>query len=213
MTARPRGARRGARGPGGFTLVEVLVALGIIVVLAGLAVPAVSAVRRRAQVRETGAFLERVKLALASYRNDWGDAPSSRPARVGVPGNGENDGVEALLQALMRRDKGGPYLLDLDPKWLTNADGDRAPGDPPRSELTTRELQELADAWGNPLVYWHNADYDRAAVATLPAGPMGVEAAKSPDTGTYLGLTTWQLWSAGPDGKPGTDDDLRVWGE
>ena len=199
----------------GFTLIELLVAIGIIVILVGISFPAISAVRRRAQVRETDALLQRVKLALATYAQDFGDYPPSAPKRLGLKGNGQNDGCELMLRALSTKAKSGPYL-QLDDKQMGNADSDRLPTDkdPFGSTFLNRELLEIFDSWQNPVLYLHNADYDKGGAATLQVGGVAqVAAGKSEQTGQFLGLLTFQLWSAGPDGAAGTEDDLRLWGE
>lgn len=204
-----------ARGRRGFTLIELLVAIGVIVALVGLSFPAISAVRTRSQVRETDAVLQRIKLALATYAQDFGDYPPSGVKRVGLKGNGQNDGCELMLRALSTKAKSGPYI-QLDDKQLGNTDQDRLPTDkdPFGSTFMNRELLEVLDSWQNPVVYLHNADYDKGGAATLQQGGLAqVPAGKSEQTGQYLGLTTFQLWSAGPDGAVGTDDDLRLWGE
>lgn len=204
-----------ARGRRGFTLIELLVAIGVIVVLVGLSFPAISAVRKRSQVRETDAVLQRIKLALATYAQDFGDYPPSAVKKVGLKGNGQNDGVELMLRALSTKAKSGPYI-QLDDRQMGNADQDRLPTDkdPFGSTFLNRELLEVLDSWQNPVVYLHNADYDKGGAATLQAGGLAqVPAGKSEQTGQYLGLTTFQLWSAGPDGAANTEDDLRLWGE
>lgn len=204
------------RSRAGFTLVELLVVIGVIALLAALSIPAISAVRRRSQTRETQAFLERVKLALASYENEFGDYPPSSIRRSGFPrGNGQNDGVELLVRCLSTSAKTGPFM-QFDDKELGNTDGDRLPSDacPARSTFKVRDLLELLDSWQNPIVYLHNAEYDAGGNALLtPGGLTPVPAGKSAETGQYLGLTTYQLWSAGPDQAAGTDDDIRVFGE
>lgn len=213
---RPR-ARSAGRAParGGFTLIEILVAVAVVTVLLAISFPAVSAVRRRSQTRETEAVLQRVKLALATYQADFGDYPPSSPRRLGLRGNGQNDGVELMLRCLSTRAKGGPYL-EVEDRQLGNTDDDRLPSDqdPTQSTFQTRDLLELLDSWSNPVLYLHNADYDAGGAATLQqGGSTQVTAARSEQTGQYLGFKTFQLWSAGPDGLPDTNDDIRLWGE
>jgi prepilin-type N-terminal cleavage/methylation domain-containing protein len=199
----------------GFTLVELLVVIGVIAVLTALSFPAISAVRRKSQVNETTATLERIKLALATYQNDFGDYPPSSGRRLGLRLNGQNDGAELMLRCLSTRARSGPYV-QLDDRLLGNTDDDRLPSDqdPTQSTFGTRDLLEPLDAWQNPVVYVHNADYDAGGAAVLQQGGLTpVPAGKSPETRQYYGLTTFQLWSAGPDGAAGTDDDIRLWGE
>lgn len=199
----------------GFTLVELLVVIAVIAVLTGLALPAISAVRTRSQVRETEATLDRIKLALATYQNDFGDYPPSIGRPLGLQLNGSNDGAELMLRCLSTRARSGPYL-QLDDRMLGNTDGDRlrSGADPTRSSFGTPDLLEPLDSWQNPIVYIHNTQYDAGGNAVLREGGLAaVPASKSPETKQYHGLTTFQLWSAGPDGQAGTDDDIRRWGE
>jgi len=202
------------RPRGGFTLLEMLIVIAIIAVLAGITIPAVSAVRRRSQVNETKARMSRIGLALENYSNDFGDFPPSSLAELGVRGNGVNDGVEAMLRCLTTEAMNGPYL-ELKDEELVNTDADQLPAgrNPTRSIYTAPHLHEVGDSWGNPIVYLHNKDYDEPAAASLMTGEVKVEAGKSEKTGQYQALTTFQLWSAGPDGQAGTEDDVVSWSD
>ena len=55
---------------GGFTLIEVLLVIGIIAVLAALLIPAVGLVRTRAKITETKQTLREVQTAFDLYRNE-----------------------------------------------------------------------------------------------------------------------------------------------
>ena len=199
-----------------FTLIELLVVIGVIAILAGIAIPALSGVRTRSQVQATEALLQRLKLAIESYSDAFGDYPPSTFRGAGLRGsNGENDGAEVLVRCLTSQAKGGPFV-ELRDEELCNTDGDALTSDanPTRSTFATRDLLEPADVWGNPLAYIHNAEYDRGATARLVLGGTApVSAARSEKTQQLVGLNSFQLWSAGPDGVAGTEDDIRVWGE
>jgi type II secretory pathway pseudopilin PulG len=77
---------RGSSRRAAFTLVELLVVIGIIVLLIGILLPVVSAVRRSAEKNATRLDLQTIGLALESYRKDFGDYPrppdSQRKYRV-----------------------------------------------------------------------------------------------------------------------------------
>ncbi len=67
-----------ATARGGFTLIEVLVVVGIITLLAGILIPAVGLVRTRARVTETKQTLRELQTAFDLYRNE--DARRRFPA-------------------------------------------------------------------------------------------------------------------------------------
>lgn len=106
--------------------------------------------------------------------------------------------MEALVRCLSGRGPHGVYFT-FEEGRLGDVDGDGQ--------------EEAVDPWGNPLVYWHNRAYDAGAQVSLIASGEEHVAAGKDESGQFLGLTTYQLWSAGPDGQAGTDDDLRAWGD
>jgi type II secretory pathway pseudopilin PulG len=195
-----------------FTLVELLITIGVITVLVAISVPALSAVRRRSEVKETKALMARLSLALEHYADEFGDYPPSRLKKLGARGNGKNEGSECLVRCLTTQEKGGPFI-ELQDAELGNSDEDQLPSgqDPTRSTQKTRDLLEVHDRWGNPIAYTHNRDYDQGASVQLQTGVSPVQAAKSDVTGSYQALTKFQLWSAGPDGQAGTEDDVTSW--
>lgn len=200
----------------GFTLIEMLVVIAVIAILVALSIPAISAIKRRSQVKATEAFFHRLRLQIEAYANDFGDYPPSSFKKLGLrKSNKQNDGVECLLRCLTTASKGGPYV-ELKDAQMGNADGDRLvkSGNPTNSVFKTRDLLEITDQWGSPIVYIHNTDYDRGGTMTKKGGgTANVPAAKSEKTGQFQGLTSFQLFSAGPDGEVGTHDDVRAWGE
>jgi prepilin-type N-terminal cleavage/methylation domain-containing protein len=87
MTSRtPTCSRRG----GGFTLVELLVVIGIIVVLFSIATPIVMTARRNAERVRTQGDLNTIAMALEAYKADFKDYPRPvidplKPATANVP--------------------------------------------------------------------------------------------------------------------------------
>src|SRR4051812_41748516 len=97
------------RRRGGFTLIEMLVVIGIIVLLAGLTIPMVVKARRSAGRTKLASDFGTISQALEEYKNTFGDYP-----RVEQP----NTGFAVLGRALI-----GAY-----------GDGVTPPGNPPPND-------------------------------------------------------------------------------
>src|SRR5689334_3166997 len=77
--------RRQSRRGGGFTLVELLVVIGIIAILVGILIPVVSRVRTQAQVTATNARMVQISSAIQAYFMEWQAYPGSFPNSAWVP--------------------------------------------------------------------------------------------------------------------------------
>src|SRR6476646_5365944 len=108
----------------GFTLIEILVVIGIILVLAGILLPMLIKAYSYADKSKGAADLQSIALALENYRQDCGDYPrpyndttNYRGARalcqaLVAPGTAAQDGADGLgfrVRTGMGQVK-GPYL-------------------------------------------------------------------------------------------------------
>jgi prepilin-type N-terminal cleavage/methylation domain-containing protein len=88
-----------------FTLTELLVVIGIIVLLAGLAVPMVLRAYKQGNKTRTKADLNTIAIALNAYKQDFGDFPrvtdSVFPGTVPQRISGNNIGAAILCKALI----------------------------------------------------------------------------------------------------------------
>lgn len=199
-----------------FTLIELLVTMGIMMVLVGILVPGVMMARRQAKVRQAGLKIQELRMALEAYVGDFGDYPPTTLKDVGLSTNKKNDGIESLVACLATTKRSGPYLDFDDPDSLANIDGDKVV-DFNESHFSNRGAFELVDPWGNPYIYFHNRDYEGPEVANRYQfqGKKDFRAApaKSEKTGNFYGFDSFQLWSAGPNGKNenGEGDDVPSW--
>lgn len=72
---RMQNRRRSRIGPAAFTIIELLVVIGVIAVLAGLLIPMVMRSLRAADRTRTAADIQAISLALDAYHQDFGDYP------------------------------------------------------------------------------------------------------------------------------------------
>ena len=100
----------------GLTVVELLIVLGIIAILVGLLVPALSAVKKMAKETKQKAQFSTIELALATFKNDYGDYPPSNwtPAEL----TGDYCGAQKLAESLLGWD-----LLGFHPRSAWRSDG------------------------------------------------------------------------------------------
>ena len=128
----------------GFTMVELLVVLGIIALLIGLLLPALSSVRNVAKQTKQKAQFTAIELALIAFKNDHGDyPPSDRSSHVTGVAN-DYGGAQKLAEALLGWD-----LLGFHPKTAWRADGLDAAGGPGTYDpLKTRGTNTLDERKG-----------------------------------------------------------------
>lgn len=93
-----------------FTVVELLVVLGIISLLVGLLIPALSLVRNKAKEAKQLAQFNAIEMALTTFRNDHGDYPPSDWLLPPAQGS-DYCGAQKLAEALLGWD-----LLGFHPK-------------------------------------------------------------------------------------------------
>ena len=101
----------------GFTMIEMLIVLGILMLLVGLLIPALTAVKNVAKETKQKAQFSTIELALAGFKNDHGDYPPSDWALPPNPGT-NYCGSQKLAEALLGWD-----LLGFHPNSAWRADG------------------------------------------------------------------------------------------
>lgn len=134
---RPAGnARRG-----GFTLVELLVAVSIIGILAGLAIPNMKGVLLRARATQLAGDMEVVRVAVQSYQGTHHTWPPETPSGTIPPG------LVPFLPTNYSFDRDG-YQLDYENWSLPGG----LPGDPNTHTLIGVSVLVTDPALGNALV-------------------------------------------------------------
>ena len=194
---RPR--RRSVRIVRGFTLIELLVVVGIIALLAGVAIPVTIAVIRKGHETSTRTLVMGVNTAVANYEADYNRLPT--------PPSGDEDPVKTddstdLTSVLL-----GQNVADLNPKQVRYLTANLA-NKSGRAGLVSRGgAWALMDDWGHPFCVLMDADYDQ-----LLANPdaqnldQAIAEAASPDIPASVAV-----FSPGYDGDAFTRDDITSW--
>jgi prepilin-type N-terminal cleavage/methylation domain-containing protein len=225
----PRPARPDRRG---FSFVEILVVMGIIAVLVGLGLAAFKIVSGKAPEVKTRALLQKMRANCDAWRGAYKmTLPSDlqKLKLIGIPltpgkpqpPNTTNAEIESVVQCLTM--PGFDHNPDIDGD-LMNSDDDKL--DKAFAKSGQPDLYEVKDAWGNPLVYFTDADYANAEKnpPTLLCGADALANAgaavnprpwrnQNPDgsPGSFAQSGGYQLYSMGPDGIPNTEDDITAW--
>lgn len=131
----------------GFTLVEMLVVIAIILILLALMAVLIKGVRERAQYKKTVAIVNTIKMGCENYRTDERVYPPQTYSTY----NG-SQALHFLLgrernvvagtggsQTVVKRD---PYI-EFKPDWLEGQPGNNEPNPP----------KNVVDAWGNVIAY------------------------------------------------------------
>lgn len=204
LTARTRAA--------GFSLIELLAVIVIIGLLFAFLFPNLFSGKDAVQSRTTKTFLDQLTTEISSYETQKGDYPRSTfPKDLDPKPTRTNMGIEALVIALLPAD--GSYRAggSFDDR-LCNSDGDDTKTSHTRFQKS--DAFELRDAWDNPIVYLHRRDYEKGCQYLTYHDEVSawveekVTAAINPTTGSPYRPDSFQLLSAGKDGKFGTADDI-----
>ena len=210
----------------GFTLVELVVVIGIILLLLGITLSVGVAVRRSAEVRDTESALRLLDAALKEWEQSadrqlsWGedDTPVGSvydvQGAVGQPPlTREILVITELLQTISRPSAVKQIVAQIDPDFIHTYRAGQYPAwiqTPDESEMDTRFDGEITvlDAWGWPIYATHPGRVRDTNVfnidAIYPGDPDGTVHTYNEDI--YGAASNRQVCfvSDGPDGKFGT---------
>jgi len=141
----------------GFTLIEVLLVIGILLVLGTVSVVSYTRIKAGADKNNTTIMVNSTVDAVGYFHNALNRYPTEEEGLAGLLTPPEDE-----KEAQKWRDGGGPWLKD-----------GKIPEDPWGNELKYEPVEDDAGAIGEP----------------------------------------FHIWSWGPDGEDGTDDDIRSWSE
>lgn len=198
----------------GFTLVEILAVMGIIIILMALVLPTVTSSMQKANIAAAKASLEKIEMAVRNFESAFGYYPSDLSCEnLGVMKTSRNFGaVRPVLQ--------------FEKNQTVDEDGNSA---------TTHDIF-YKDPWGNRFYFVY---YDDSGVEQGDDGNKDVSnniAARFTELSNFLKSKTpdrrslildpgadnkytnkklqqgFLIWSAGPDTLNGSDDDIGNWG-
>ena len=108
----------------GFTMIELLVVIGIIMLLIGVLVPGMQMIKKQARNLRQKAVFHGIEIGIGFFRNDDGEYPPSKPK---VDGGKFVSGAQHLAEAMVGRDKQG---FEPSTKWCAPTDQAAGTGDP-----------------------------------------------------------------------------------
>jgi len=198
----------------GFTLVEILVVIGIISVLLGILVACLN--RSPGPPAGTKAQLLRLSMALQSYRNEFHAFPPDGYDEPVIASNGRQLKGSACLTYFLAwkypDGSGGFVDYDMTRRKYINAElYHEAPANNGRpfwdcnvkKELT--KSGEILDLFGNPVRY-DNCERARDGIVRYSPGIQPMAGGSDPDpreatsSGRPFSTGRYDLWSCGPDG-------------
>lgn len=177
----PRSAFRNSHSQG-FTLLEMLVVVSILMVLAGMILAGLSAAQSRAKGLRASREVKQLKTAWDTYYADYSGFPEDASGNA-FPVTESDIACIQILRGIPHADDSAAVAQyrSMNPKKIPYMDF--------HHKTTT-----FNDPWGNPYRIALDADYD--GEVTIPGGTLRQSVA---------------VWSNGPDGVPGNKDDLKSW--
>jgi len=177
----------------GFTLVEIMIVLGLITILIGIGLPTLYSLKKRAKVNKAIADIHRLEVALSNFHSEYGYYP------------------RVMLQAMKTKFGEDPWIYDFEVPHVRPAEvlvyylgckhGNYKDGRPPFDSSMTPYMEfdqkqladtdndgwwEFIDPWGNPYLY----------VGNNPHPPVGHTESDNP----WNNEAFVDIASLGPDG-------------
>jgi prepilin-type N-terminal cleavage/methylation domain-containing protein len=193
----------------GFTLVELIVAIGIMAVLAGMLMGGISVARKAVKKSQAATLLSSLELGCKVFENEWGFFPHDDVANLGVTLTEDFGGLTysnvakvranaVMMLQLLTQKKNGPYF------------------EPNEDDIVLQTVASDATTW-NSQFKDSSSDNDYAPVIIDPWGMPFVYDRNRPEgtavIGTNHNIKTVDMYSYGPNvlDEDGAEDDINNW--
>jgi prepilin-type N-terminal cleavage/methylation domain-containing protein len=184
----------------GFTLVELLIVIAIIMVLAALGFAGVQTALRKAKTVQSLNIATNLAQSIQNYYDEYGALPAVAPSNVPISTT-TGEGVNVLRVLLAQEGNGTNILntrmirfLDVKTAKARKAGLDYSGG--------ATQATGLFDAWGEPYFIVFDDDYNDEIPNPQPNG--------TADAQIIRGVKS-VIYSSGADRILGTRDDVRTW--
>ena len=185
----------------GFTLVELLVVITIIVILAGAGFSAGNSAIQKAKKTTCLAAATAIESAVNNFYTEYGSMPSDEPTDT-VFVTDEKPGID-LLKSLLGMDK---TLNPRGLKFLSAKEG-KSNKNGLIYNTSGTDVTGMFDPWGGPFNIMMDLDYDEKVIVQ----PKGAGNSAATLNGRRVAV-----WSDGADGISASGkaaDDVKTWGQ
>jgi len=221
MRENPKFEFRNSKPRGGFTLIELVVVITVIVILMALLFPAFKGVQDQAKRTQAKNDITQVVTAINSYYTEYGKMPVDGTKQgfdtlLGDPGGSyDNHIIFDVLRAISDSDWNSGNVLN--PKQIIFFNGANVKdGTNPRSGIATQDAtvngvtikkDAFVDPWGGEYLVSVDADYDGWTQDFIPYSDL-TYTSKTGGSGTHPAVQATATSSSwGKDAKLGTNGD------
>jgi prepilin-type N-terminal cleavage/methylation domain-containing protein len=187
--------RQSRRLSSGFTLVELLVVVSIIIVLAAMSFGAIGIATKRQKAVTTLNDIQGLSSAMEAFYNEYSRMPSVGSGDQ-ITAEGEA-GAKLLTILLGKEDTSGEMQNPRQLTFLTaKISSNKKKGGLVYS--SGNQVEGMYDAWGRPLNIRFDDDFDGEIQDPIKQG-------------NIVRQKKVIIWSFGADGKFGDDDEVKSW--
>ena len=182
----------------GFTLVELLIVISIIMVLAALGFAGVQAAMKRSKTVQTQNLVTNLALAVNNYYDEYGSLPITDPSDT--PLNTQDVAGTNLLTVLLGKEQESSTQLNV--RNIKFLEAKQAIGRKPGIVYSQNNtVSAMNDAFGEAIYIVFDSDYDEEIENPIKQGadPDIVRGARA------------IVYSYGADRLPSTKDDVKSW--